>query len=91
MTLGDILKQAAQKDLSATHKTGLSYSELTINGKFEIKLSSPLDREAYIECSVPDKGMDEEKNYLRMYFLSMVYNAAIHGMKRLKQTKKNKK
>lgn len=91
MTLGDILKQAAQKDLSAQKKTGLSYTELTVNGKFEIKLSSPLDREAYIECSVPDQGTEEEKNYLRLYFLSMVYNAAIHGMKRLKQAKKNKK
>lgn len=91
MTLGDILKQAAQKDLSAQNKTGLSYTELTVDGKFEIKLTSPLDREAYIECSVPDKGTEEEKNYLRMYFLSMAFNAAIHGMRRLKQTKKNKK
>lgn len=54
MTLGDILKQAAQKDLSAPTKTGLSYTELTVDGKFEIKLSTPADREAFIECSVAD-------------------------------------
>lgn len=93
MTLGDILKEAAKRNLSASKKltpggdvkSSLRYSEFVKDGKFEIKLSSSEDAEAYIECSVPDAGTEEEKNYCRLYFLSMVFNAAIHGMKRKEQ------
>lgn len=90
MTLGDILQQAAVKDLAHNHMNGMLYSELVVDGKFEIKFTCDKFKEASIECSVPDKGTEEEKNYLRLYFLSMVFNAAIHGMKRMKH-KKNKK
>jgi len=87
MTLGDILLQAAQKDLAGVMKGKIAYTEFVVDGKFEIKLRSLTDKEAYIECSVPDKGTEEEKNYLRLYFLSMVFNAAIHSTKRLKNKK----
>jgi hypothetical protein len=69
------------------NKGDLVYTEFLKGDKFEIKLSSKKDREAFIECSVPDKGTEDEKNYLRLYFLSMVFNAAMYGMKR----KKNKR
>ena len=87
MTLGDILLQAAQKDLAGVMKGKISYTEFVKEGKFEIRLSSLSDKDAYIECSVPDKGTEEEKNYLRLYFLSMVFNAAIHSSKKLKNRK----
>lgn len=88
MTLGEILSQAAVKDLAGANKKDLVYTELVKGGKFEIKLQSLSDKEAYIECSVPDKNTEEEKNYLRLYFLSMVFNAATYGMKRLRKNKK---
>lgn len=90
MTLGDILAIAAKKDLAGENKNGLVYIELVKDGSFCIKLSSTVFPEASIECSVPDKDSEEEKNYLRTYFLSMAFNAAVHGMKRLKH-KKNKR
>lgn len=87
MTLGDVFRDAVKRDLAGLNKGDLLYSEFAKDGKFEIKLSSKKDREAFIECSVPDKSTEEEKNYLRLYFLSMVFNAAMYGMKR----KKNKR
>lgn len=91
MTLGDILRVAAARDLAAASKNmGLTYIELTSGGNFTIKFSSTLFPEATIECSVPDKGQEDEKNYLRTYFLSMVFNAAIYGMRR-KSNKKSKR
>jgi hypothetical protein len=87
MTLGDVFQDAVKRDLAGLNKGDLLYSEFVKDGKFEIKLSSKKDREAFIECSVPDKNTEEEKNYLRLYFLSMVFNAAMYGMKR----KKNKR
>jgi len=91
MTLGDILQQAAQRDMAGKQlQNGLRYSELVVDGKFQIKFSSDKHEEATIECSVPYTGNPEEENYARLYFLSMVFNAAIHGMKRMKH-KKHKK
>lgn len=90
MTLGDILQSAAVKDLAGEHKNKLLYMESVKEGRFEIKLSSMFE-EGYIECQLPNEGTEEEKNYLRIYFLSTVYNAAIHGMKRMKHTKKKKR
>lgn len=87
MTLGDVFQDAVKRDLAGLNKGDLLYSEFVKDGKFEIKLFSKKDREAFIECSVPDKNTEEEKNYLRLYFLSMVFNAAMYGMKR----KKNKR
>lgn len=87
MTLGDILQKAAKDDLSGLSKGDLTYLELVKDGKFEIKLYSKTDRDAFIECSVPDKGTEEEKNYLRLYFLSMVFNAGIYAMKKKKHKK----
>lgn len=89
MTLGDILTEATVKDLAGGKKNQLLYQEYVKDGEFKIKLSSGTDTDAYIQCSVPDKGLEEEKNYLRAYFLSMVFNAAIYGMKRKKQINKN--
>lgn len=89
MTLGDILKSVSDKDLAGGGKNKLSYTESVSEGKVKIRLDS-LFEEGFIECELPFTGKEEEKNYLRTYFLSMVFNAAIHGMKRMKH-KKNKK
>ena len=91
MNLGDILKHAAVKDLSGKNKNQLIYTEQIVDDKFEIRLTSLTHKDAFIECSIPNKDLDDEKNYLRTYFLSMVYNAAIHGMKRMKHAKKKKR
>lgn len=92
MALGEILQMAAAKDMASPEKkNGLLYSEFLKEGRFEIKLSSSKFKDAFIECSVPDKGTEEEKNYCRIYFLSMVYNAAIHGMKRMNYKKGKRK
>lgn len=91
MALGDILKQAAVKDLAGKSKNQLVYTEQVIDDKFEIRLTSLTHKDAFIECSIPDKNSEDEKNYLRTYFLSMVFNAAIHGMKRMKHAKKKKR
>lgn len=91
MTLGNILESAAVKHLAFPEQKGdLDYTESEKDGRFCINFSSAKSPEAAIECSVPFTGSDEEKNYLRLYFLSMVYNAAIHGMKRLKHKKSKK-
>lgn len=87
MTLGDILWEAASKDLAWQKKHKLLYMEFVKDGKFEIKLSSDLEKDAFVECSALDDGNEETKNYLRLYFLSMVFNAAIYGMRRLKNKK----
>lgn len=90
MDLGEIFEMAAKKDLAAPPKKfNIKYKEEVKDGKFEIKLTSIFE-EAYVECSIPYSGFEEEKNYLRTYFLSMVFNAAIVGMKRTKDKKKRK-
>lgn len=91
MTLGNIISEVIKKDLSGLNKNKLIYSETINDGKFEIRLTSLVHKEATIECSIPDKNSEEEKNYLRSYFLSMAFNAAVHGMKRMKHTKNKKK
>lgn len=87
MTLGEILKTVVEKDLSAVKKNTLTYIEKTHEGQFIIKLSSIEDREAYIECKLPTIGTEDERNYLRSYFLSMAFHAAVYGMKRQKSKK----
>lgn len=95
MTLGDILTQVAEKDPAGGKKLSLLYEEKVEDGKFKIRLISDTDRETYIHCSLPydiclpDKDLEDKKNHLRAYFLSMVFNAAIYGMKRKKQSKKD--
>ena len=91
MNLGDILKLSATKDLAGKGKNQLLYTEQIVENQFEIRLTSLTHKDAFIKCSIPNKDSDDEKNYLRTYFLSMVYNAAIHGMKRMKHTKKKKR
>lgn len=91
MTLGEILNKAAREDISSETTKHMAYIELVRDGRFWIKLSSELDRDAYIECSVPDNGTEEEKNYCRMYFLSMAFNAAIYGMRKHKKNKNDQK
>lgn len=94
MTLGDILSEIAQKDIAGGKKLSLHYEEKIDDGKFKIRLLSDTDREAYIHCSIPyelalaGEELEGKKNYLRSYFLSMVFNAAIYGMKRKKQNTK---
>lgn len=91
MNLGEVFTMATQKDLASNGvNNGLLYSELLKDGRLEIKMSSTKHPEATIECSIPFNGSPEEENYLRLYFLSMVFNSAVHGMKRFKH-KKNKK
>lgn len=100
MSLGDVLKEAAKRDLAGKKvlsfggdvKSPLQYTEQVKDGKFEIKLGTTEDEEAYIECSVPHDGTEATQNYCRLYFLSMVFNAAIYGMKRkIQQPKTDKK
>jgi hypothetical protein len=96
MTLGDILTQVAEKDLSGGKKLSPLYEEKVDDGKFKIRLLSETDPDAYIHCSIPYdvclsyEELEGKKNYLRSYFLSMVFNAAIHGVKRKKQNNKTK-
>jgi hypothetical protein len=91
MTLGDILTEVAKKDMAGGKKLELLYEETIEDGKFKIRLLSDTDRDAYIHTSVPydvclpDEELEGKKNYCRAYFLSMVFNAAIYGMKRKKQ------
>lgn len=92
MNLGDILKLAAEKDLAKRSiDGGVKYVEIIKDGRLEIKLYSNKFEDATIECSVPYTGSQEEENYLRTYFLSMVFNSAIFGMKRLRTKKHYKK
>lgn len=90
MTLGDIIQQAIRRDLAGkdTGINGLSYIELIKDNRFHIKFSSSKHPEATIECSVPYSGTQEEENYCRLYFLSMVFNSAVHGRKRIHNTKR---
>lgn len=69
MTLGDILKEAAKRDFAGNKlltregnvRSPLTYTEEVRAGKFEIKLASAEDNEAYVECSVPDDGQESLK------------------------------
>jgi len=91
MGLGGIIQMAIQRDMAGKEvQNGLSYSELVVDNRFCIKMSSEKHPEATVECSVPYTGMQEEENYCRLYFLSMVFNAAVHGMKR-RSVKSHKK
>lgn len=97
MTLGDILTEVAQKDMAGGKKLSLLYEEKIDNGKFKIRLIADTDRDAYIHCSIPYdvtlpvEELERKKNYARSYFLSMVFNAAIYGMKQKKQNRNDGK
>lgn len=89
MTLGDILKEVAKKDIGGGKKLDLLYEEKEEDGIFKIRLLSQTDPDAYIHCSVPydstmRRSREETENYARAYFLSMVFNSALYGMKRKK-------
>jgi len=86
MSFGDILREVVQKDLAGGKRFSLLYEEKIEDDKFKIRLVSETDPEAYIHASVPYDGLESTENYARAYFLSMVFNAAIYGVKR----KKNK-
>lgn len=61
MTLGDILQQAIQRDMAGKEvQNGLSYSEMVVDNKFCIKMTSSKHPEATVECSVPYTGTQEE-------------------------------
>lgn len=88
MTLGDILAEAVKRDMAFEDKRNeLVYEEWLTDDKFCIKLHSKKFPEASIEVSLPYNGKEEEKNYARLYFLSMAFNMSIHGMKRFKHKK----
>ena len=92
MTLGDIIQMAVQKDIASQGRDNkLYYTELVKGDKIEIKFGSDKFPEASIECSAPYYGLPEDENTLRLYFLSMVFNAAIHGMKRMNHKKGKRK
>jgi len=89
MTLGEVFATAATRDgatdsLTAPKESPRRYTELSVEGRFVVKLTSTQDPDAYIECSLPDTGSESDKNYCRMQFLSMAFKAAIAGMKRKK-------
>lgn len=88
MTIADVFKDAISRDLSGVLKGQVTYNEMVIGDKFKITLKHIKDRDAFIQCEAPDNGLEDERNYLRLYFLSMVFNAAIWGMKKMKSNKK---
>lgn len=88
MTLGEIFRQAAQQDLSAREKKGIEYFETIENGRHQIRLSCEAFKEAWIQTDVEDGFIEANRNYNYLYFLSMVFNAAIYGMKRSKEMKR---
>lgn len=90
MTLGDILTEVTNKDMAGGKKFSLVYEEKIVDDKFKIRLFSETDPDAYIHCSVPYDGSEGAENYARAYFLSMVFNAAIFGIKRKKKIDKIK-
>lgn len=101
MGLGEVLTQAAKMDLSGQKeltfggatKSRMRYSEeITEDGRFQIRLCSTVagEEEVYIENSIPNDGSETSQNYARMYFLSMVFNAGLYGMRKQKQTDKKK-
>lgn len=90
MTLGDILENVAKKDMAGGKKHGLIYEEKYVDGNIKISLRSETDPDAFLHCSVPFDGLETTTNYARAYFLSMVFNSAIYGMKRKKKDNKIK-
>lgn len=95
MTLGDILAEVVRKDMAGGKKLDLVYEEKEENGKFKIRLISQSDPDIYIHTSVPydetlTRSREETENYARAYFLSMVFNAALHSVKRGKKDNKIK-
>lgn len=92
MTLADVFKEAIKRDMSSSGFNQMFYREIEDGGKLQITFGSNKFPEATIEVILPSNGKPEEENYARIYFLSMVFNAAIYGMKRKKDSKnKNKK
>lgn len=101
MGLGEVLTEAAKKDLSGQKeltfggatKSRMKYTEEAKDGRFEIRLRSTVEgeEEVYIENSIPEDGSETTHNYARMYFLSMVFNAALYGMKKQKKIPTNEK
>lgn len=95
MTLGEVLEQAARIDYGGDGKRlplkegPFLYIERIIEGKFVVRLSSRTDENAYVETSIPYDALESTENYCRLHFLSMVYKAAIAGMKRKKQGQQN--
>jgi len=91
MDLGDVIQDVVQRDLAANGKDNqLYYEEIWEDGKMTIKFGSKKFPEATITCSLDYHGLLSEESSLRCYFLSMAFNAAIHGMKRMNY-KKGKK
>jgi hypothetical protein len=100
MGLGDVLKEAAKLDLagqkvlsfSGATKSTMKYTEEIKDGRFEIRLFSTVEGEedVFIENSIPYDGSEMTENYARMYVLSMIFNAGLHGMKRLKKKEPKK-
>lgn len=93
MTLGDILTEVARKDMAGGKKLDLLYEESEEDGKFKIRLLSQTDRDVYLHTSVPydvtmSRSREETENYARAYFLSMVFNSALYGIKRGKKNTK---
>lgn len=91
MTLGDVIMEVVKKDMAGGKKLDLDYQETYKDGRFRVRLISETDPDAYIHTSVPcEEGEEEKYNYARAYLLSMVFNAAIYGIKRKKKDDKIK-
>lgn len=90
MTLGDIFTEVAMKDMAGGKKHGLVYEEKYVDGNIKIGLRSETDQDAYLHCTIPFDGLETTTNYARAYFLSMIFNSAILGMKRKKKDNKIK-
>jgi hypothetical protein len=91
MHLGQILESAALKNLcepDKNKKIPYTYFEGIVDGKYTIRLQSVKDRDAYLESELPGTGTEDERNYLRLYFLSMCFNSAIYGQIKIKFKKK---
>ena len=92
MTLGEILKMAAEKDPAGKDaQLGIVYREWNENGYFKIKLSCKIES-ATVEIAIPSDGLEATKNYARLQFISMLFNSALihQQIKKYKGQKRQK-
>lgn len=82
MHLGEIFASAALKNLCEPNRekqTPYMYFEGIVDGKYTIRIKSTKYREGLLETALPNSGTEDERNYLRMLFLSMCFNSALYG------------
>lgn len=58
----------------------VKYEETVENGRFKITLSSTLDKWKAVTCEQSDTDGERGRNKLRVYFINMLFQAAIYGV-----------